>query len=273
MNVKRWPIDRIEPDPKQPRLTLDPETIERLAADIAARGLLQPLIGWAVGDRLRLIDGHCRLAALKLAGKADADVILVDSEPDASGVLMVQLAANCLRADLKPVEKAKAFQRLKQAKKWNNTELAEALHLSKAHVTECLSHLSHSAEVQAMIDDGRISGSTAYAVSRETDEAVREALLAQAMDGKLSRAEASRRVKRRADGKPVEHKAVFTLSEATFVATAREAFDLEELASMFRRLAQECRSGAAQGFDIGTLERVLTDKARASGASTNGSAT
>jgi ParB family chromosome partitioning protein len=263
MKLQEWSTDLIDPDPNQPRDSLDPEFIQRLAADIRDRGLLQALIGRLVSGRIALIDGHCRLEALKVAGIAKAPVVVLESQPDANGILLVQLAANCLRSDLKPVEKARAFLRLKEAKKWSNTELAKALNLSKSVVTECLSHLSHPPEVQAMIDDGRLPGSVAYTINRENDPTVREKLVAEAIAGKLTRADAIQRVKR-SDKTSGPFRVRLMLADVEFAITAKKKLSLEQLGSVCRKIGQECSAGARQGFDVRTLERMLADKARTS---------
>ncbi len=262
MRVEQIPLELIDPDPEQPRRTMDKAEIEDLAGSMVSFGQLQPAIVARMDKRYRLVEGHRRLAAAQLLGRKELAAIVLDKVPSDDQRLMLQLTVNCLRSDLRPVEKAHAFERLKSLNNWTNVDLAKHLHLSKSHVTLCLSHLSHPPEIQAKIDAGEISSSTAYAVSRASDEASRNAMLDEALQGGLSRGDAINRVKRRGKSETKATRMVCQLPLGTVTVAATDASSLDAIGILLQKLGHQCRSAARQGYDIGTLERILADKCR-----------
>ncbi len=253
------PLDRVDGDPLQPRGPLDREELIRLTKNIQARGQLQPAIVFRQEDRFGLVDGHRRVQALLLLKRTELWAVVLERAPAPDELLTLQLAMACHRSDLKPLEKARAFERLKAARNWSNTELAEALQLSKGTVTQCLSYLTLPPEAQAAVDAGRLSGSTAYAIARAPDPTTREALTAAAVDGNLTREEACRSVRRRGGGRRV----VCRLAGATLTIASEQPLGLPELDALALALRKQVRAAKAQGFDVRTFERVLADQQRA----------
>jgi ParB family chromosome partitioning protein len=263
MKVENVSLELVDPDLDQPRQSYEPDEIERLASSMRDLGQLQPAIVYRVGDRFRLIDGHRRYRAAMLLGVRHFKAIVLDAHPDADKLLMTQLASNCLRVDLTPMEKAKAFQRLKDSRGWSNAELVTALHVSKATVTQCLALLSLPEEVQAQVDAGQIAGSTAYAIARAKDEGTRQSMLAAARDGNLSRDAACRTVRGRQRGEGRGSKITCRLPQAVVTITSDKQLLLKDLIGLWRAMLRESRRAAGQGFDVGTFERVLADRSRA----------
>jgi ParB family chromosome partitioning protein len=261
MRIEQTPLELIDPDPDQPRKAMDDVGLKQLAESIEDLGQLQPVIVVRVGKRYRILDGHQRHAAMTLLGRKEMAAIVLDEVPTDAKRLILQLTANCLRTDLRPIEKAQAFERLKFLNNWTNADLAKNLHISKSAVTISLSHLTHSPEVQAKIDAGEIPPSTAYAISRAPDELARKAMLDSAVAGGLSRSEAADRVKRRGKSEK-QTRMVCQLPSGTVTIDTTGEMSLEAIGIMLRKLSDQCRSAAKQGYDIGTLERILADKCR-----------
>lgn len=103
--VKLVPLDLIDA-PEQLRKEFDQESIEDLAGDIAARGLIQPILLNPTGDRFRLIAGERRLRAVKLNGATGIPALLVKASTDEA--LLMQLAENIQREDLSLEEECDA---------------------------------------------------------------------------------------------------------------------------------------------------------------------
>lgn len=82
------------------------EELRQLADSVRVRGLLQPLIVYEQSGRFVTVDGHRRLEAASIAGIDEVLALVLSSKPDVETLLLVQLAANSLRVDLKPSEKA-----------------------------------------------------------------------------------------------------------------------------------------------------------------------
>ncbi|MCA9213984.1 MAG: ParB/RepB/Spo0J family partition protein [Planctomycetales bacterium] len=237
-----------DPDPNQPRLVLEAEDTKQLARSIRELGQLQPIIAFRNEDRYTVVDGHRRLAALGMARIETASALVLDSRPDGDTLLLTQLAANCMRVDLKPTEKALAFKRLKDSRGYSNTELAAAMHVSKATVTRVMSYLDLPDETQQKLDAGEISSADAYSIARAPESA----------NDKRSRQAGSRQ-----NGKPRRNKRVtYRLADADITIASVDPLDLDVLAAQLQKLISECRKAARDGLDAETLQRVLASRQR-----------
>ena len=109
--ASRWPTASLRPNPFNPRLMLDPASVDDLAASIATHrdqgGILQPLLVTPDGT---VVAGHRRLAAARRAGLTDVPVIVRSLSPVEQ--LEIQLVENLQRADLTPIEEARAYHLL-----------------------------------------------------------------------------------------------------------------------------------------------------------------
>ena len=114
MKVK---IDKIIPNPQQPRQFFDPQKLEELANSIRENGLIQPIVVEKAlnNDQYVLIDGERRLRASKMAGKKEIEAVIREpSQKDEKTRLLEALVANLQREDLTPVEEGEAYLQLKQ---------------------------------------------------------------------------------------------------------------------------------------------------------------
>jgi len=165
-------IDRIVPDPEQPRKEFDSLALEELAASLKARGQLQPVrVRWdgSMGKWI-IIAGERRYRAAKLAGLATLACIEArDAASNSGDVLEDQLVENCLREDLKPIEQARAFKTLMERRSWSYRELGEFLHISKGKIAKTLALLDLAVPVMAMVEQGTLAPIAAYEISRMGD--------------------------------------------------------------------------------------------------------
>lgn len=262
MNVQRLLVERIDPDPDQPRQEQEISELKRLALSIRDRGLLQPPIVFSQGDRFQLVDGHRRIAAIRLLGQADVPAIVLAEKPSAETRLETQLTANCLRLDMSPTDKARAYQRLMTLRGWSNVELAAHLHVSKGAVTQCLSYLKLPADAQADLDAGVLAESTAYAIARAADEETKQTLLAAARKGELSRNDAQAAVRKRAPSAHAVKRCAFAISGCTVTVTSPDALAIHDLLALWQCLIAESKRAMSKKWDVATLTRVLVDESR-----------
>ena len=105
-------IDRVVPDPGQPRSEFSEESIDRLAQSIQSRGQLSPIRVYWSGEigRWVILGGERRWRAAKKAGLKSIDAFFRDGELSPAETLEEQLIDNLLREDLKPIQEAKALQ-------------------------------------------------------------------------------------------------------------------------------------------------------------------
>ena len=109
--VTKLPLQKVEPNPDQPRRTFDEEELQALADSIAAHGILQPLAVRASGDGFyQIIAGERRWRAARMAGLSEVPVVVL--EADDRTVMELALVENLQRQDLNPMEEAEGYQRL-----------------------------------------------------------------------------------------------------------------------------------------------------------------
>ena len=143
----------LHPDPDNPREDLG--DIEELAASIREAGLLQPIVARQRAGRLIVVAGHRRLAAVQHLGWDSVDVVVTrDMRPDE--VLAAMIIENGQRADLDPIEQARAFARLKHLKGINSSTLARQIGRSQPFVDDRLRLLDLPAEDQEKVRSGQM---------------------------------------------------------------------------------------------------------------------
>ncbi|MGE5756240.1 MAG: ParB/RepB/Spo0J family partition protein [Planctomycetaceae bacterium] len=162
------PVDRIVPDPDQPREHFDEEALMRLAKSIGARGVLQPLrVRWSPETgRYVLIAGERRWRAAQRAGRASVPCVIHRGDVGAEELLALQLIENVLREDLQPIEQAKGYRKLMTAQGWSASRLGKELAIPTSTVTRALELLDLPPAVQDLVDTGALSPSAACEVGR-----------------------------------------------------------------------------------------------------------
>jgi len=184
-------LDRIVPDPDQPRKEFDPDAIDRLAASLSEHGQLQPIaVRWSEGmGKYVIVAGERRWRATMRAGRTAIDAVIVDAARGESQILEMQLIENCLREDLKPIEQARAFRTLMDRNGWSGDQLARTLHLSDATIFRALALLNLPEAVQERVEQGELAPSVAYEVSKLQDPAAQAEVAARVVAEGLNRAE------------------------------------------------------------------------------------
>ena len=136
-------LDRIVPDPDQPRKTVSDESIAQLAASIKKAGQLQPIrVRWS--DQLGkwvIISGERRWRAANQAGLKTIACLFIDRPLTESEIRQESLIENLLREDLKPIEAAEGYKQLIDMNGWTVQQVADALNLSKGTVSKAMALL------------------------------------------------------------------------------------------------------------------------------------
>lgn len=130
------PVDRIAPNPNQPRREFDEEELRGLAASIERHGLQQPIgVRQTADDSWQLVYGERRLRAMRLLGRETIFGILFTGDDDEE----IAIVENLQRSDLNPLEESDALARLAERHGYSHRQLAEALGRKKTYVTMMLS--------------------------------------------------------------------------------------------------------------------------------------
>jgi len=166
-NVIEIPLDRIKPNPYQPRHTFDDKKIIELSESIKEHGVFQPIVVKHVGEDYVIISGERRYRASVRAGLQTIPAIVRDYEK--SKMVELAIVENLQREDLTPVEEALAYQALMNELGVNQTELAKKVGKSRSYVTNVLGILSLPEDVLALCDKGKLSMGHARALSKLKD--------------------------------------------------------------------------------------------------------
>ena len=157
------PVEKIVPNPNQPRRDFQPEALQELAASIRTRGIIQPLIVRDLGDgRYEIVAGERRWRAAQLAQLHELPVIVRDFT-DAE-VIEVAIIENIQRADLNAIEEALAFRQLMDRFGHTQEKLAEALSKSRSHIANLLRLLHLPDDVQGLVREGKLTSGHARAL-------------------------------------------------------------------------------------------------------------
>jgi len=150
------PIAYLKPGSGQPRTEFDSDKLDELANSIREKGIIQPLIVRKSGNKAyEIIAGERRWRAAQKAGLHEVPVVIQDI--DGSDVLEVAIIENVQRADLTPVEEARAYKRLVDEYGHGQEAVAKLVGKSRSHVANLLRLLSLPEEVQAMLLNNSLS--------------------------------------------------------------------------------------------------------------------
>ena len=165
-NVLDIDIHRIQPDPSQPRKELDEESLYALAGSLRTHGQLQPIrVRYdSELDFYVVITGERRLRAALLANLPSLQCVVDDER---SHLLAVQLTENIARADLSPLDEARAFEQLIEMKGWSRKELADHCGCSESKVSRSLALLELPEPVQEKIEAGEIKGTAVRELTKK----------------------------------------------------------------------------------------------------------
>jgi len=164
------PVEKIAPNPDQPRRTFTPEALEELAASVKEKGIIQPLIlrrNPRQADAYEIVAGERRWRAAQMAQLHEVPALI--REFDDTEVLEIAIIENIQRADLNPVEEAGAYRQLMDRFGHTQEKLAEALGKSRSHIANLLRLLSLPGDVQEMLRDGMLSAGHARALITTDD--------------------------------------------------------------------------------------------------------
>ncbi|MGE5594345.1 MAG: ParB/RepB/Spo0J family partition protein [Betaproteobacteria bacterium] len=168
--VRELPIDRIQPNPYQPRKRFDDAKLAELAESIKAHGIVQPLVVRKVDEGYQLVVGQRRLLAARMAGLAEVPAVVADL--DDSEMIQVALIENLQREDLNPMEEAESYRRLVEDFGMSQEELAGVLGRSRPSIANTLRLLNLQPEVQEVVSRGTISMGHARALLAIQDPAL-----------------------------------------------------------------------------------------------------
>lgn len=159
------PVERVHPNPDQPRRAFNDDALAELASSIKEKGIIQPLIVRPLAnqpDNFEIVAGERRWRAAQIAQLHEVPVIVRSF--DDTEVLEIAIIENIQRADLNPVDEAAGYRQLMDKFGHTQDQMSKALGKSRSHIANLLRLLNLPDDVQRMLVDGQLSAGHARAL-------------------------------------------------------------------------------------------------------------
>ncbi len=153
--IEQISVDKLQPNPDQPRTTFDKRAIEELASSIKEFGVLQPLVVTPIASGYAIIAGERRWRASKLAGLKTVPAIVRTSKKLES--LEIALVENVQRVDLSSLEQAVSVERLHQQFNMSYAQIAKRLGKAVSTISNIVRLIHLPAEAKEALESGKIS--------------------------------------------------------------------------------------------------------------------
>lgn len=173
-NLETISLNRIRPNPNQPRKSFSAEALEMLTESIRSVGVLQPIVVRRDGFEYLLVAGERRWRAAQEAGLLEIPALI--RETDDAGSLTEALIENLQREDLSPLEQAAAFQQLEEDFGMSHAEIGKRVGRSRSAVSNTLRLLKLSPAIQKALAEGKLSAGHARALLGLEDTALADHL-------------------------------------------------------------------------------------------------
>ena len=211
---RNLPIAFLRPNPLQPRRNFDQDELKSLAASIAEKGVLQPILvrPTATRDVFEIIAGERRWRAAQ-AAKLHEVPVMVRSFSDSQS-LEIAIIENVQRSDLNAIEEASAYQELMDRFHYTQEQVSDVIGKSRSHVANILRLLKLPDGVKALVAEGKLSAGHARTLVGAPDpEALAKEILAGGLNVRQAekklqapRIESPKPVSKDADTKALEHR-------------------------------------------------------------------
>jgi ParB family chromosome partitioning protein len=185
VGVRIVPVDHIEPNPEQPRLAFDEETLNELSASIREHGVLQPILVRPIGpNTYQLIAGERRWRASRLAGLATIPALIEEIDDDTA--MEIAIIENLQREDLSPLDEAAMYDRMVRDHGYSIRKLADKLGKDKGYLENRLRLADAPTEIRELVSLRKDTLSHAYELMKVQDPKKRQRLTDQVARGELT---------------------------------------------------------------------------------------
>jgi len=181
--LRELPVERILPNPAQPRLSYEEDSLTELADSIREHGVLQPILVRPVGAKFELVAGERRWRASRMAERVSIPAIVVDF--DEQTALEVSIIENLQREDVSPLEEATMYRKMTDLG-YSVRQLAQKIGKDKGYVENRLRLADAPPEIRELVSLRRDTLSHAYELMRIDDERTRRRLAKKVAAGELT---------------------------------------------------------------------------------------
>lgn len=168
LKIEMISVDRVRPNPYQPRKVFSNASLQELANSILEHGVMQPITVRMIGNSYELIAGERRLKASKLAGLETIPAVIVEVTTKDSAVLA--LIENLQRENLSFLEESQAYYNVMQDYGYTQQELANSIGKNQSTIANKLRLLKLSPLIQKMIIENNLTERHARALLKLSDE-------------------------------------------------------------------------------------------------------
>lgn len=148
-------LERLVPNPNQPRKTFDEQTIQELAESIREQGILSPILVRPQGEKFQIVAGERRYQAAKLAGLKDVPALIRRVSDNEAKIL--SLIENIQREDLNDIDRAAAIKELKASLVVTWEEIGRKLGLTKSRLLDLVGLLDLPEEIKQQIREKKLT--------------------------------------------------------------------------------------------------------------------
>ncbi|MGH2428733.1 MAG: ParB/RepB/Spo0J family partition protein [Candidatus Limnocylindria bacterium] len=182
--IREVPVDRILPNPAQPRLSYEEDSLTELADSIREHGVLQPILVRPVGSQFELIAGERRWRASRMAERETIPAIV--AEFDEQTALEVSIIENLQREDVSPLEEAAMFRKMTETFGYSVRQLAQKVGKDKGYIENRLRLSDAPADIRELLSLRKDTISHAYELMKISDERKRRRLAKRIVAGELT---------------------------------------------------------------------------------------
>jgi ParB family transcriptional regulator, chromosome partitioning protein len=243
--IREIPVEKILPNPAQPRLSYEEDSLTELADSIREHGVLQPILVRPVGSKYELIAGERRWRASRLAQRETIPAIV--AEFDDQTALEVSIIENLQREDVSPLEEAAMFRKMMDLG-YSVRQLAQKIGKDKGYVENRMRLADAPPEIRELVSVRKDSISHAYELMKITDERTRRRLAKKVAAGELTlvklralngsssgESDSPKRRARTVAGEVAVAKAARATDDALMTNRGKLADAIEELVDLLRR--------------------------------------
>ncbi|HLE89180.1 MAG TPA: ParB/RepB/Spo0J family partition protein [Candidatus Limnocylindria bacterium] len=181
--IREVPIAKILPNPAQPRLSYEEDSLTELADSIREHGVLQPILVRPVGGQYELIAGERRWRASRMAQRDSIPAIVVEFDDETA--LEVSIIENLQREDVSPLEEASMFRKMMDLG-YSVRQLAQKIGKDKGYVENRMRLADAPPEIRDLVSVRKDTISHAYELMKVRDERTRRRLAKRVAAGELS---------------------------------------------------------------------------------------
>jgi ParB family chromosome partitioning protein len=174
-NLIQIEINKIKPNPYQPRGDFDEDKMEELTLSIKEKGIIQPVVVRRAGDRFELVAGERRFRAAQKLGMEQLPALVLE-KLSKEGMLELSLIENLQREDLNPIDQARGYKRLLEECGLSQKQLSERIGKDRSSIANTLRLLNLPKAIQGLIASGELSEGHARAILSLSDEGEQKAL-------------------------------------------------------------------------------------------------